>query len=325
MKFWPAFKRLVIENQMSVVLLAFILGIVLPDVFRPLNAFSTQLLILVFFFSSLRLSLSEVVSYAKDWRMLAVSSLFMLVVLPFALFLPARPFGQDWAVALLILGAMPTGMTIALVAEFFGGKTSLALVVTTVTSLLAPFSIPIVTKIALGEAVPIPILQMFWSLFLTIVAPFVLAMLMKRAAPRFVERRDAWFRNISVAAFGLLIAGIIANTTSGGAPISLTMRDVLVLVGATLWLGTLTWAAYFITPWRTRSERVTIALCMLYMNNTLALFVADKFFAHLGAVPKQILLLIVVNALLPPLKLFAAWILRKETKLAHLNPFASRV
>lgn len=321
MQFWPAFKRLVIENQMSVVLLAFILGILLPDVFRPLNNFSTQFLILVFFFSSLRLSLTEVVSYAKDWRMLAVTSIFMLVVLPFALFIPALPFGQDWAVALLILGAMPTGMTIALVAEFFGGKTSLALVVTTVTSLLAPFSIPLVTKIALGEAVPIPVLQMFWSLFLTIVAPFMLAMLMKRAAPKFVERRDTLFRNISVVAFGLLIAGIIANTSSGD-PISITLRDILILCGATVWLGVLTWAAYFITPWRARSERVTVALCMLYMNNTLALFVADKFFSPLGAVPKQILLLIVVNALLPPLKLFAAWILRKDKKLAHLNPFA---
>ncbi len=314
MSFLTSVKTVLTENQITAILLAFILGLALPHIFEPLNEYSTQLLILVFFFSSLRLSFDEIWGYAKDWRMIALTSIYMLVVLPFAFFLPALPFSNEWAVALLILGAVPTGMTIALMAEFFGGKTSLALVITTVTSLFAPFTIPLVTKIAIGRAVPIDGLRMFWSLFLTIVAPFILAMLVKRAAPKRVEAHDGTFRNISVLAFALLIAGIVANTQSGAA-ITINRLDIFMMIGAMLWIAVFIWASYYIVRWRNRSERITIALCMLYLNNTLALFIGDKFFRELGVVPKQILLLIVVNALLPFIKVAAEKIIHPKKKI----------
>lgn len=303
-------KRLLTENQILVILLGIILGLVFPELLKVLNTYSTQLLILVFFFSSLRLSLGEVLSYAKDWRMLVITTLYMLVIMPFALFLPTSFLSQEWSVALLILGAMPTGMTIALMAEFFGGKTSLALVITTVTSLLAPFTIPIVTKIAIGQSVEIDTLGMFWSLSLTIVAPFILAMLVKRAVPKQVEKLDGLWRNLSVAAFGILITGIVASTQGGGG-ITFTMRDAWMMLISMVLLGAMTWGGYYIVQWRSSADRMTIALCMLYMNNTLALFVGERFFRELGVVPKQVLLLLVVNALLPVLKLAAIRVLKK--------------
>lgn len=314
MKLIERLKSILHDNQILAVLLGITLGAFFPQIFSPLNNYTTQLLILVFFFSSLRLSLDEIVSYGKDWRLLANASLFMLVLLPFALYLPVLPFAKDWAIALLIMGAMPTGMTIALVAEFFGGKTSLALVITAVTSLLAPITIPIVTKIALGAAVPIPVFSMFWSLFLTIVIPFALAMVLKARIPKRIAKHDGWWRNISVVAFGLLVTGITAASVTGN-PITIGWRDGAVLAFTLPWLAILIWAAYRITPWRTPPERMTVALCMLYMNNTLALFVADKFFKEQNAAPKQIMLLMVVNALLPVVKIVAAKVLKKKTTL----------
>ncbi len=301
-------KRVLTENQILVILGGIILGLVFPEPLKVLNTYSTQLLISVFFFSSLRLSFGEVLSYAKDWRMLLITTLYMLIVMPFALWLPTSFLSREWSVALLILGAMPTGMTIALMAEFFGGKTSLALVITTVTSLLAPFTIPLVTKIAVGQSVDIDVVRMFWSLFLTIVAPFILAMLVQKAAPKKVAKYDGLWRNLSVMAFGILITGIVASTQGGGG-ITFTMRDAWMMLISTAILGTMTWAAYYIVRWRSSSDRMTIALCMLYMNNTLALFVGERFFKELGVVPKQILLLLVVNALLPMLKLAAMRVL----------------
>ncbi|USN52329.1 MAG: hypothetical protein H6759_04910 [Candidatus Nomurabacteria bacterium] len=43
-------KRLLTENQVLVILLGVILGITLPSQLNFINAYSTQLLILVFFF-----------------------------------------------------------------------------------------------------------------------------------------------------------------------------------------------------------------------------------------------------------------------------------
>ena len=305
-------KRLLTENQVLVILLGVILGITLPSQLNFINAYSTQLLILVFFFSSLRLSLDEVVGYAKDWRMTLFASIYMLIVMPFALFFSASFLPTEWSVALLILGAMPTGTTIALMAEFFGGKTSLALVITTITSLLAPLTIPFVSKVAIGTTVEIDTARMFISLFLTIVAPFALGVLVQKAVPKQVKKRDALWRNISVIAFGFLITGIVAD--SAGEGITFTLTDGGIMLFAMALLGALTWGGYYIATWRQPSERVTIALCMLYMNNTLALFVGDKFFRELGIVPKQVLLLLVVNALLPAVKIAAQHVTQKPKK-----------
>jgi len=149
--------------------------------------------------------------------------------------------------------------------------------------------------------VPIPVIPMFWSLALTIVAPFSLAMLVKRSAPRFVKRRGELFRGISVLAFGLLIAGIVADT-GGSNLLHWSWYDGIVLVFATLWLGALNWGLYRALSWRTPSERLTVALCMIYMNNTLALFIASRFFPQTNAIPKLLLLLLATNILLFPIK-----------------------
>lgn len=294
-------KHLFAENQIMIVLFGIILGTIFSSTFAWLNAYTTPLLIIVFFTSSLRLSLDELKDYGKDWRMILIATVFMLVVLPFALFVPAKYLAPDWALPLLIMGAMPTGMTIALIADYFGGKTALALLITAATSLVAPFSIPLVFKIAIGTYVPIPMLSMFWSLFVTIVLPLVLALLVKRAVPRLVERHSGVFREISVVAFGILVTGITASST-GTNSFHISLQDVGVLIVATLGLGLLTWLSYDIVPWRKPPERMTIALCMVYLNNTLALFIADKFFRDQGALPKLIILLVVINALLPAIK-----------------------
>lgn len=304
---------------MSVVFLALIVGLLFPDQLKFLGAYSTHLLITVFFTSSLRLNTKELIGYAKDWRMLLISNLFMLVILPFALYFPALAFSQEWALALLILGAMPTGMTIALVADFFGGKTSLALVITATTSLLAPLSIPIIFKIAVDRVVPIPVLEMFWSLFLTIVIPFVLATLVKQAVPKKVKKYDNLIRTISVACFGILIAGIVADS-SNETLISLSVRDILIVIISMIWLGVLIWASYFLVRWRPPADRITIALCMVYLNNTLALFIGSKFFKEYQVVPKLLLLLLVVNALLPPLKWAASHVTHINDDKLNKNP-----
>lgn len=276
------------------------------------SIFDTTAFSCVLYFKSAPLA-SRDGGYAKDWRMLLIANLFMLVVIPLALYLPIQVFSHEWAVAFLILGAMPTGMTIALIADFFGGKTSLALLITATTSLLAPFTIPLIFKIAIGRLIPIPVLPMFLSLFVTIILPFIGAMLTKQAVPVFVKKHDQHIQKISVLAFGILITGIVADT-SNATLITLSGKEVLLVVLGMIWLGILTLVSYDLVKWRTISERLTIALCMIYLNNTLSLFIADRFFHEQNIVPKLLLLLLVVNVLLPPIKWFARSITQPGVK-----------
>ncbi len=316
-------KHLVTENQIMVVFLALIAGLIFPHVFRPIASVSTELLMLIFFTSSLRLSLSELVTYAKDWRMLVLTSIFMLVFMPIAMWLPPRIFAEEWALPFLIVGAMPTGMTIALIADFFGGKTTLALVITAATSLLAPFSVPLIFQLLIGQSIPIPTAQLFGDLLLTIVLPFAVAAVVQRRAPAFVQRHTGVWRQISVTSFGILIAAIVADTTAGSTVV-LGWDEVGILLVMLVYMGGITWLAYAMAWWRTQSERATIALCMIYMNNTLALFIGNRYFPTHNVVPRLVIILLIVNALLPPLRWFAkrAITARRSTPPKHLQPFS---
>jgi BASS family bile acid:Na+ symporter len=323
MRIVKTLKHLFTENQIMVVFLALLAGFLFPSLFKPVAAYGTYLLMLIFFTSSLRLSLAELAGYAKDWRMLILATGFMLLFMPLAMWLPPRIFAEEWALPFLIVGAMPTGMTIALIAEFFGGKTTLALVITATTSLVAPFTVPFVFQLLIGQSVPIPTFQLFTDLLITIVLPFIVAAFVQRNAKTFVVKHDAWWRQISVAAFGILIAGIVADTTAGST-IVLGWDEVGILLIMLVYMGGITWLAYVMAWWRTASERATIALCMIYMNNTLALFIGNRYFPEHNVVPRLVMILMIVNALLPAIRWLAkrAVATSKKTPPKILQPFS---
>jgi BASS family bile acid:Na+ symporter len=298
------------DNQILLVLFALIAGVLFPEQLRPLNAYTTLLLMMIFLVSSLRLDLGELTSYIKDWKMLAVANLIMLVLMPLGMWFPAWVFAPDWALAFLIAGAAPTGLTIALVADLFGGRQSLAMLVAVTTSLLAPLAMPFVLWLAVGESVDFPVMNMFTSLFMTIVIPFGVAMLIKRKAKKFVARHDLAWREISLALFGILVAGVTADSIIGS-NYTFNPHDLGIVIVMTAFMGGIAWFGYATTYWRTPAERVTIALCLVYMNNTVALYIGDRFFAEQNVVPKLIIILTAVNALLPPIKWLAGRVIRK--------------
>lgn len=306
MSIWQKIRHVFAENQIMVVLIGIVAGILLPKYFRPLAPYGTYLLMLIFFTSSLRLNLKELVGYAKDWKMLTLANGFKLIFLPLAMWLPCYLFAPDWAMAFLIMGAMPTGMTIALIADLFGGKTSLALVITAVTSLLAPITIPLVFWISIGRVVPIPVFTLFGNLFLTIVIPFILAAILQKKAPKIVKKYDPVWRNVAVWTFGILIAAIVGDTTGQG-PIILSARDIGLIIVMLIYIGGLTALAFLMAWWRNNAEKSTLALCMVYLNNTLALYVANRYFPSSRLMTQLVILLLVINILLPPFRWIAAY------------------
>ncbi len=306
MSFLTKFKQIFSENQIMVVLFGIIAGLIFPRFFDPLAPYTTQMLILIFFCSSLRLELKEIINYAKDWKMLSMVNGFMLIFLPILMWLPLALFAPDWAMAFLILGAMPTGMTIALIADLFGGKTTLALVITATTSLLAPLTVPFVFWLTIGQAVPIPVVSLFTNLFITIVLPFIVATYVKQKRPKFVIKYDFWWREISIITFGILIATIVADTVGTEGALTLTFRDAGLVTVMLIYMSALVAISYFMSWWRTNSEKATIALCIVYLNNTLSLYIANKFFPNARLMTQLVILLLVINFLLPPFRWIAA-------------------
>ena len=315
MKLHLRIRHFIAENQILMICVALVLGYVFPTFFRIFAPYTTPLLMGVFFASSLNLDQRELFTDAKDWKMLLVTTFLMLIVMPFILWLPVKLFAPEWALAFLIVGAMPTGLTIALIAEPLGGRIPLAMIISAATSLLCPITIPLVLTLAIGKSINIPALPLFGSLMLTIVTPFVAALLVKAKAKKFITRYELIWREISILLFGVVIAAIEADSIGLGQKLPSGWDTFAIVSLMTICMGGIGCLGYAIANWRTPAERITIAMSLVYMNNTLALYVANEYFKAQNILPQLLVIVTAVSALLLPIKWAASHLSKKSSKL----------
>src|SRR3989344_6506055 len=176
----------ILESYTIVITTSLLLGMVFSSSVQFLAPYSAQFLGVIFFIIALQVDLKQIIAYFKDFWLIAIVTSLMLIVFPFAIYYLTNRLYPDLALAFLILAAMPTAMVAALVAGVIGGRPSLALVLTVVTSLLAPVTVPLVIKIAAGTTVAVNSIDIFLSLGKVIFIPFIVAEILKRLLPKVV-------------------------------------------------------------------------------------------------------------------------------------------
>jgi len=292
-----------IESYIFVLLASLLIGIIFADYTVVLSNYSTIFLGIIFFFSALKIDLKEVIGYFKDKKMLLVTNAFMLFILPIAVYYLTLVVYPDVAIAFLVLAAMPSGMTAPLLSEICGGRQSLALILTITTSLLAPFTVPLVIKLVAGASVEVSALAMFWSLAKVIFIPFILANFIKYFFQSKIKATYYTFKPISIILLGLLIMGIVAKQADA---ILNGLRGQFLIYILLLFIFFIVLHAigYFAVFWRDKKDRVTITVCLTYMNFTLAIYLAGQFFDEPNITVPVILSVLPWSLLIIPFKYF---------------------
>lgn len=260
-----------------VVIASLFLALLFPDIFSPLSTFSTQILGAIFLITALQLKVKDILKNIQHVKLIVFLTITLLIALPFVTYFVASLIVPDQALALLILASMPAGMTAPLLTKVAGGKEELSLVLAVITSLLAPITVPIVIFLAAGSAVQVEFISMIQSLVYIIFIPFALGAIIKKIWPR-IERLSQKMNSISLTLLGLLIAGLVskqahiiqAEFLSGDIWFSLAS-----LFGFFIILHII---GYFISAWSRGTIQIAAIVSLVYMNFTLAIYLATKFF-----------------------------------------------
>jgi len=253
-------------------------GFVFADTVAPLAAYSAFLLGGIFFLSSLSLPLEELKQYGRSIGFVLGITAVMLLVFPVLVFFVTRAIYEPLSMPFLLLAAMPAGMTAPFLASVAGGRQSLALVLTVVTSLIAPLSVPLVVKTLAGASVTVSFGEMATSLALIIFTPFVLAQAVRFLAPHIARKLVGFGKPVSLALLALLVAGIVGN--QAGMIATVNWGSIVLILGALFVMFLLFQAVGFWGAWwRAYDERVSVSVSLTYMNFTLALYLADRFFS----------------------------------------------
>lgn len=202
------------------------------------------------------------------------------------LILPAGLYGicllvlPDYAVPVLLLSGISTGVVAPFIADILGGDMPQVLRMVVVTSLIVPFSLPCLVKILAGADIRIPLDVMVRLLAMVVFVPIVAVLLVRKFLPGIVEKLTARRYPISLMLFAAINFGVFSKYSSF---FFQQPGQLLVCVGVAYALSAIYYGTGFLlTPRKHIPHRVATAVSLAVMNNVLVIVFSSQFFGALS-------------------------------------------
>ncbi|MCW8883832.1 MAG: bile acid:sodium symporter [Motiliproteus sp.] len=172
---------------------------------------------LIMFGLGLNLKAKDFSSLFQVPRILVAGVLAQLLLLPLLALLMVLVFSPpaEVAVGIMIVSFAPGGATSNLITHFADGDTAFSIVLTTLTSLITPFTMPILTLISLsmlmgeGQQIDFPVLTVMMRLLVITLLPVLLGILVNYRLPVLCSYLKPLMKRLSI----LLFFGVVVLLT----------------------------------------------------------------------------------------------------------------
>jgi bile acid:Na+ symporter, BASS family len=262
---------------------ALLLGFFLPGDYTGWRWSATVVLGAILFFSCLNVRFGDLRRDLGDPRLfgrIAALSAVKLGLLPIAGWGLAAAVAPSWAPGVLLVSAMPAGLSSIAFTDLNRGNRVLALLLVLATSMLAPLTVPVLLQ-ALGSPGTTlafrPMLERAAYIAEVLAVPFAAAQLVRRLAPKFVDARPAsWTRGAIFSSCLLVFISIAINRPSWAAwhIVAFAVPLALATAASALFAG----ACWVVQKRLTKDDAVAFSSGAIYVNNGLAIVLAVRFF-----------------------------------------------
>ncbi len=212
-------------------------------------------------------------------KAVALGVIAQMVMLPLLAYLVVILFGLEGALAvgLMILSLCPGGTTSNMFTYLAKGDVALSVTLTSVVSLIAPFTVPVMIVIFMGlimgegQQIELPVLKTIIQLVVITIIPISLGMLVHHFKPEFSAKAEKPVKIFSVVFLLLIVAAIVAkNITHMGDYFAKVGLAALALNVACMLLG------YGIAKLAQLNEAQSKAISIEvgFQNGTLAIVIA---------------------------------------------------
>jgi bile acid:Na+ symporter, BASS family len=190
---------------------AMLISIIWPQVGAPFSPYPMVLMMVLLFLSFLPLPIESIMRMARGCGLRLCGWLLLkLVALPVGLFTLTRAFYPEYALAALLLGGISTGVTSPFFSTLLKANTALVILMVTASSVLVPFTLPVLVRTLAGQTLVISLPAMIWLLAQVILAPLAAAELLRFLSSRTAERISRHHYALSL----LLCVTIMLGVTS---------------------------------------------------------------------------------------------------------------
>ncbi len=167
---------------------------------------------LIMFGIGVSLTIQEIKLLFTHPKALLISLFSQMIILPIIAFSIAFLFDipNYIKIGLVILAASPGGTTAGFITYLFKGNTALAIVLTTVNSFLALFTIPFIVNISikyfegLDQQFLLPFWETFGNIFIFTVIPIIVGILLRQLNKNLAEQISKYVKPVLIVLLGLV-------------------------------------------------------------------------------------------------------------------------
>ena len=276
-----------------------LLGLWNPVPFDIHPLFPKLLLGMMLFLVFLKIDALAILENIRNYKlMIYVASVYMLVI-PVLFFLTVNIFDTELAIGILLLTAMPAGVSSPALTDIAKGNASLSMSLALVSQLSAPFTVPLLFWLIDIKDLSIDKLLLFKDIAILIFLPMIISQIVKRYIPLTIKKNQHLYTSLNV----LLLFSFVYIAISSQRNVILDNPVALIWKIAVLYLVfiLLHIIGYLICFRENKENRIAVAIGAAYMNNGMAIVLAASYFKP------EILVLMVLselpwNTLLEPFK-----------------------
>jgi len=274
-KFWLTF------------LVAVILGFLVPVFGKALNFLIIPILMVIFFLTYLKTDFMEIISHIKKPVFLIYILFMFLLVIPAAVFGIFQFINPELSIGFLLLCSMPAAVSSPVLTNIVKGNTSLTIVVSLFSHLVAPFTVTLLFFLFTQKILPLDLVSLSKTLLLLALVPLLSAQIIRKTSSKIINATKSYYSLISiflVSALAYIGISTQANEIIRN-PVS-AFLNILWVYALFIFLHIL---GYLVAFWRNKEDKVALSVAKTYMNISLALGLALAFF------PPKIALIVVLG------------------------------
>ncbi len=209
------------------------LAMFFPQHFQEINGFKLTQLInpliqMIMFGMGATLSWKDFAAVAQSPKSVAIGISAQFAIMPLIGFGLAKLSGLEPEVAagIILVGCAPGGTASNVMAFLARANVALSVTLTTITTLLAPFMMPVLMKLLAGQFIEIDLLKMMWDIFKIILLPVGAGLLVHQM----LGKNSGWIEKLLPLVSMLGIALIILVITAAGRDSLLEIGPILILL-----------------------------------------------------------------------------------------------
>jgi BASS family bile acid:Na+ symporter len=291
---------------LAVVFSSMAAGVAWPEVSSPLGAFLPSTLMGLLFLAFLKVYPPAVWRTLRRYPVkMALLMLTKLIVLPVTVYLLVIKLLPDYALGLLLLAGVSTGLSASFFSGMVGADIPLVLAMTVSTTLILPLTLPLVVKVLVGREMHFDLFSLARFMMTLIFVP-LLASLFSR---RWLSRTSEWVEQHSYPISLVLFAAMNLGAFGLYAPFLREHHSqvaVAVLMGSGL--GGLMASTGLILFWSSPpTERVAAAGALGWINNVLVIVLGSYFNDPLTSVVAALYLIPYYVLIIPLNHLTRTW------------------